>query len=303
MKYIVVNLTVISVYLGLVLIAHHYASNAKSIDSGFVFIDGKYIESPYKVTHDRGWMLVNNVRIFKLCKWPIRIKCPLNPDFPEIPEDLLENAKSFDDLRIPAEKDAWHSRMARWISSTFSDPDFQLAELKRFYESLPFVDYVEIEDGGIIEVIQKSGDVHRFRHESCAHEGWTKKSILEDIERRRLNLERRLAKGDTYLFFRRGPEISFGISKGERDLKLMVEVLDSNRTAKEKFRILQRMTILPNIEYASISSLIEDFSSSFQLRYRVNQLANSASIEPRILSDLPESTSWELHEKKLRESK
>jgi len=220
-----------------------YEDCSTNKNNGFVFIDGKYINAPYIVTFHKGWLLINGIRIRKLSDWPISVE---SADKPQIPYEIIKNAKSFDDLLVPGKKDAWDARMSRWISRNYKNPDDQRNEIKKFVESLPFVERVTFPSEDIMCVNLKNGKEKHFGIESLAGTVYTKEEINKDIERSRSNLEKRLAKSDTYIFLKKGAEISFGKQKSARDLKLMVEILESGRTNEEKINILKRMAIIPD---------------------------------------------------------
>jgi len=273
-------------------------SCANEQSAGFVFVEGRYVEFPYEVTSDKGWILINGLRAQKIANWPISVDSAKKP---EIPEDLMRNAKSFDDLLIAGGKDAWDARMSRWIGRNFSDLDAQKAELKGFYESLPFVDQVTFPRKGTMSVALSNGEKILFGLDTPTPLT-TKADALKRIEEAGARLEKRLAKGDTFLFFKNGLELSFGRAKGAKDLALMVEVLESERPRTQKIGILRRMAFIPEVEDRHISPLVTNFAHSEQLSARVQKLLKETGIKPRTLSEIPRLSPAQAERKRIRES-
>lgn len=233
------NVTVllgIGIVLGVLGVRQYLGSRNKDenvISDGFVFVDGRYIDSPYIVTSDKGWLLVNDVRVRKMADWPIVIESDQKP---QIPDAVLKSAQSFDDLKIGDGRDSWNGRMVRWINRTFPPGNADRRnELIKFYESLPFVDSVTYPESDFMTVTLKDGQVEVLGF--IVSPRLTREDILHGMEYTRRRLEERLSKGDVYLFFSNGLELSFGQVKSATDLKLMVEVLQSERTEEDKVDI------------------------------------------------------------------
>jgi hypothetical protein len=99
----------------------------------------------------------------------------------------------------------------------------------------------------------------------------TQEDIAKMGEDSAKTLQSRLDKGDTYLFFSNGLELSFGRMKGAKDLQLMCQVLASDRNKESKLAILQRMGILPVGNDQLVASLLTDFHVTEQLALRIKE--------------------------------
>lgn len=260
--------------------------NPDKKNEGFLFINGKYIEAPYQVLHEKGWILINGIKIKKVSDWPIRLE---SPGKPQIPAAIIKNAKSFDDMAVVGEKDNWSGRMIRWISRNYKGAKSKSAERITFYKSLPFVDEVkEHSNGNELTLTFKDGSSEIYEFESIPPiEHLTESDVLEEIEQLRMQMESRLASGGTHVFLENGLEIAFGKQKAAKDLKLFYEVLSSDRTNDEKVSIMKRMNIFPEVKTKYFDDFLNSFQASPQLMERVNQLKTDTGISPRTLEDVP----------------
>jgi hypothetical protein len=116
----------------------------------------------------------------------------------------------------------------------------------------------------------------------------TQEDIAKMGEDSAKTLQSRLDKGDTYLFFSNGLELSFGRMKGAKDLQLMCQVLASDRNKESKLAILQRMGILPVGNDQLVASLLTDFHVTEQLALRIKELEDISGIKS--LSENPISS-------------
>ena len=258
--------------------------DVKKINSGFVFINGRYIESPYKVTIDEGWLAINGIRVKKLSEWPLTEE---SPEKPVIPERILKNAHSTFDLELWK----YSAKMYRWIMRNIEKKEEQKKELKIFYESLPFVKQVNFSSSGEMNILLKNGKLEKWGSgfESVGPIV-TKKQKLERLERRRKRIENRLEANHLYFFFGPG-RLSYTERHAAENLKLMVEVLTSDKPEKEKLNILFRMQAIPESEPENALILIRNFRPSEQLNQRISILIKETGVTPHtlktILKELP----------------
>ena len=285
-----------------VLRAAEQPREAKKIDRGFVFVNGKYIAAPYRVSVNKGYLYVNDTRIRRLCDWPVKER-PRQEGKPQIPPEVLENAESFDDLRI-SDGDSWSARMNRWIKRTSSSWEEMRKRKTSFYESLPFVERVVWTRPTLCKVMLKNGQTKRFGvvgGPGMDRRPPTKEEILERAEYEKKRLEERLSKGDTYLYFG-NLEASFVERKAARDLGVMVDILISDRKNEEKIDLLDRMGVIPKWQAKDVEPYLNNFRLTDQLKRRIAELQKKTDVEPRSIQDLPDMNPGELERQRLIEA-
>lgn len=283
--------------LTMLVLSSAWCGDNSEANAGFVFVKGKYISPPYLVTAKEGSIYVNGYLVKKVVSWPINAE----DQKPSIPPKVLKNAKSFDDLVIEGGRDAWHARMARWIGRTYKKPKERKEALVQFYTSLPFVKSARF-DGNTVLILHKDGKQTELEFEGFPSEPPPNpQEILKLLEKVRKRYENRLSMGDTFIFLSSGLELSFGKKKGEKDLKLMTEVLNSKEmTNQEKFAILKRMAIVPMVKYEHVAEMFELFELSDELKNRIAKLIESSGVRPRLLSEIPAKSPAELEKERLQ---
>jgi hypothetical protein len=260
-------------------------NEGQPVDSGFVFVDGRYVEAPYRVSRRGVGLYINDVHLYDRGPWP-----PFR--FDEVKEDPglppgLTTSSVFDDLRIPGKRDAWDSRKYRWLLAHY-EPEEARRRFLQWIQQLPFVKKVEYRSPWDVVVEHLGGKKTYLDLTVSNYTPPTKEQVVRELDRIRGDLENRLAKGDGYLFFFGGGlEISFGKTKAARDLGLVAEILGSARTKEEKGLLLERLGVLPREETRGRDVLVNRFQPSDQLDRRVEVLVKQTGVKPRRLADLP----------------
>jgi hypothetical protein len=115
----------------------------------------------------------------------------------------------------------------------------------------------------------------------------TNEALVKRLERLRARYENRLSQGYCCFFFSSGLELTFGSQKAAVDLRLITEILKSDRDVKDKFDLLERMDFLsPGVE-KSVQKLLSNFKSSDKLEQRIANLITEMRVNPRELEDIP----------------
>ena len=260
-------------------------TEGKPVDDGFVFLEGRYIEAPYRVDQRGGSLFVNGVFLRKCAGWPLRWFKPVTED-PGVPDGLTRDS-NLDDMRIPGDPpDSWAARKYRWLKATYT-----LDEARRLYieylQTLPFVKAVRPVAPGQILLEQYNGKIVRMSDSMGNRPPPTKDQIVQSIEQSRRYLEEELAKGVCFFFFANGPEISCGRDGAARNLGLMAEILRSERPKEEKAALLRRMGLLPPGDFRGLDQFLTNFQTSDQLDRRITALVKEMGVKPRRLQDLP----------------
>ncbi|MHC4873239.1 MAG: hypothetical protein ACYTFY_15455 [Planctomycetota bacterium] len=291
------SLLVIFLFVCCINIVLAHDLNASSSDSGFIFIEGKYIESPYKFEIKKGDFFVNGIFLKKLCTWPFP---EANYIRPEIPAGVIKKSKSFDDLKIAGTDDYWHGRMLRWIAITSKNYEISKRRCKVFYKSLPFVDDVKYKKG-TIEIRLKDGTAKVYGDISMS--GRVAKDAgyyLREMEYEKNNIVKNLSKDGMYLFFKKDLAIQVEKSTVVKYIRLMVEILKSGKSDTEKYSLLKRMMIIPpHYKVERIKPLIDNFQTTKQLYERIDALAVKYNVKAGTIKNLPEKSPVELERERV----
>ena len=73
-----------------ILSANSYAQS-QTVNSGYVFINGKYIEPPYKIKAKKDFITINGIKALKLKKPKPKKKLKIPKEFPGYPPDTIKN--------------------------------------------------------------------------------------------------------------------------------------------------------------------------------------------------------------------
>ncbi|GAF67976.1 unnamed protein product [marine sediment metagenome] len=185
-----------------------------------------------------------------------------------------------------------------------------------------------VPEEGPVKVITKSGKEENinlgppYPHTS-AHWDYGVRDVLGGLEVWRRSLTQTLLENRTLFFFGvpRGrcctaefpnfPEGYFAsfFWKNPGDLRLVVEILTSDRPEAEKIELLGRTEILPSPNMAKLrppsfadraaelrghyEALIRNFRPSAQLDERIAALIKQTGVTPRTVKDLPDEIPWD----------
>lgn len=242
----------------------------ESINSGFVFLNGKYIDAPYVVTRKGLALFLNDKMIEPPIRWPppAAVKNENIID-PKLSAAITKNTSPFDPLLVKyiGEKNAY-------INLHYPPKEIVKLLLKTFQE-LPCVDNAEIDSKRPEIAIVRWHDGSSDRIRLLQFEGreplkYDKESILGLLEGQRKNFEERLKKGDTYFLFDKGGKITFG-EQNTRDLLLrLIEILESKESFEIKLNLVHE--IMPYVNKDTFASIVTDFSASPQLKERLQEL-------------------------------
>ncbi len=121
--------------------------------TGVIFINGRYIDAPYRVVRRGLAIYVNDIRVERL-QWPSRF---YQRDDPPLPPGIDRDSKL-------ADIEDWMQLKARYYSSNVS-PSEALQETIKAYRSLPCVKTVELERDEFVttmKIVLHSGEVREL---------------------------------------------------------------------------------------------------------------------------------------------
>jgi len=282
--------------------------DGKPIDSGFLFIDGRYIEAPYTVSRRGRRVLINDIPVYEWPEWPL-IDRHVRED-PGPPPKEYENLKSF--AEIIDSKDCVQSHWFRKMRYLYEHFPMEQAEEKmlEYYRQCPFVasaTLVPVERP--VKIVTREGKEENINlgpppSGTIAHWDFGVDDVVRQLEFWRDSFPSYLE--DNWVLFsffahieRKPGECVHHSWDRVSDLKLMVDVLRSDRSEEEKIQLLRRIDILPSPNAGPKSRkkheiLVRRFRPSIQLNQRIEAfLAKPGVKPPRTLRDLPEENPWD----------
>ena len=267
-------------------------NEGKPVDSGFLFYDGRYVEAPYRVSRRGVGLYVNDSRFPGSGFWP---PDDLEDKDPGPPPGLTRNSKWSDLLIKGKPGGSWDGVKLRWLKRHYK-PEEASRLFIQYLKDLPFVAKVEVVSRNELKITTHGGEI--IETIGLAAAPWfppTKEQVLEELERRRRRLERRLQEGDCILMFESGSEISFGQERAARELPVAVEILSSKRSDAEKADLLERIGIWE--PSPTFLKLVTQFQPSAQLTERLRALSEKTGIKPRTMQEIPAETLRQIMER------
>lgn len=275
----------------------------QKVENGFLFIDGRYIEAPYVVTRKGLAVLINDVVISRLAK----------PDDPWIEEEPKVEApitkKTTIDEFFDAKSPFKNVGIRKWIfMHQHFPPNVATKQMVDFYRSLPFVKNItfDVEDAGTIIIETFSGEKQHIQVGPPLSDKVLKRSSTKDIqgeiEARRLRFENRLQQGDCFFLFTKAPELSFGRTEVAEDLRLIVDILRSKRSAEEKRSLLERLSALPLESEDLYLPLYTQFTASKQFDQRIQAVIDQAGVTPKTFEDIPSEPPADVEMRRAKEA-
>ena len=256
----------------------------EDINTGFVFVDGKYLDVSYKVeAHDLA-VYINGVQITRKLEWPVVNKYAFDHD-PGIPPNVtkyttLEEASK---LREPTRGILYYAAK-QWYLFTHYSYDEAFEKTIQYFLSLPYVKSLTKEpDGGwILESyagekrhILFGGPIMRRVNEIWGPEGSgppTKDELIKRVNKLSLRYKNRLEKGDLFLIFLDENELSFAERKAAILLPEMLDVMSKAISDEEKVNELISFGIFPRVDKKLCRYFVANFEASHQLEERINTL-------------------------------
>jgi hypothetical protein len=241
-------------------------AEGKPITNGFVFIDGRYIDAPYRVDRKGLGIFINDVLIEPPIPWSGEPKLSGETD-PAMPEGITKDTSINDPnlSRYLGEKIAYLNRHYSQVEA--------VRMMKQVYNDLPCVKEIQDVEHEPLEIT-----VTTYRGETSARIHLTpfprkvdmsKKGVLGRLDQRREHFESRLQKGD-YFFFsaRSGGLITGGARAAAEVLPRIVLTLRSAKDEATKFKEVQQAG-LPDVRKDSFAAIVTNFAASPQLEQRL----------------------------------
>jgi len=311
-------------------------AEGKPIDTGFVFIDGRYVEAPYTVSRRGRQIFINDILVCQQGEWPVADRHVREDPGP--PPKEYENMKSFNDVLASDSMAEWLNchleRKRRYLYEHFPEEEAD-EKMLEYYRQCPFVASARlVPEEGPVKVITKSGKEENMNlgpplPHTVLHWDYGVRDVLGGLEVWRRSLTQTLLENHTLFLFgvplEGGCTAEYpGFPKGyfvpwfqrshySVDLQLMVEILTSERSEAEKIELVGRMEFLPSPNMAKLrhpsfadraaeirgyyEALIRNFRPSAQLDERIAEMVEKSGVTPRTIQDLPDEIPWDRSER------
>lgn len=260
------------------------------LETGFMFVDGRYIDAPYVVSRKGRQLLVNDVVVWQApYQWPL-------PDLrvdedPGPPTEVYAKAKSVDDLY--GQTDWWDShisRKKRYLWQHFPD-EVARQKMIDYVRQLPFADSVE-PSPVLPELLYVKSNGKDVGHISVGQPykealSFTENDVVEVLERNRLELVECLQEGRGVFIF---PSLQWHAASSlfPDDVPALSDalpVLRSDKPEAEKLEILRQQGFIPRdcrggkvtLMDEEALALVRQFAASEQLEERLRKLAAAAA--------------------------
>lgn len=266
------------------------AATGVSVDRGFVFFDGEYIEAPYAVEARDLAVTINGIQITDPLEWPPLEEYLFDHD-PGFPQGLPHDADLGEALGVREPGGVLFDAAKQWYLFSHLDYDEAYSRMEGYYRSLPCVKDLYKDDegfwvleshGGEQRRIAFGGSRMRLLNEMYGPEGTGEPSLEEyeeRVERRRARFEERLLKGDLFLLFPGGEESSFSERKAANLLPEILGVLRSAASEQSKSEELYSLDVFPPGDDRHALRLIRGFRAGRQLDERLSTLRESIARE------------------------
>jgi len=240
------------------------------LNSGFVLIEGRYIEAPYRVSQIGLAVYVNDARLRGPLNWPVGLPNAAND--PSAPEGVTTNTTWA----------AFRTNFAQIIHSKWLythqnfPPETAAKKLEEFYASLPFIRKTTLEDSGSLRMESFAGEKIALDIDPPDPRTLvpiTREKMLANLELTRSRYERILTQGGTIIMRHvGGGEILLPPRKTMEVFPEVVEILASQNSREEKDRELSRVGMGFLTESPIREKLEANFKATPQLKERIAEL-------------------------------
>ncbi|MCD4684041.1 MAG: hypothetical protein K8R86_12220 [Bacteroidales bacterium] len=243
------------------------------VESGFFFLNGKYVEAPYIFEVNNLAIYINGLQLDKQIQYPIFDNRVFED--PGIPKGLSQNLTlvAIDSIRTD-EGDIWILRRLRYFVQNYPEEESYVMCVD-FLRSLPFIKSVEkYKDSlGTIELIDYKGNSKLLwisPHEYSPPP--TLEELEQALERQKIRLIDRLIKGECKFYFSNQGEMSISRIKAAKILPDVLQTLESAELNSETKKELLDEYGLVQMNNSRNQILIDNYIRNTQLHYRLEQL-------------------------------
>lgn len=246
------------------------------INSGFVFIDGKYIDAPYHITIKEissnkigdtsgGILYINGVRVLSALT---TIKSQYNEDIdPELPLSINKNTSLYDKSLT----NYLLQKMA-YIKKHYNRGE-ERKIMENVYRSLPCIKEAHITETGALAITTYRGEDSNIGLVGFSRKPLSPRELYKNIEYSANSFINNLKAGGCMMFQANGNRLLIGDPRAAISI---IKILNSEKNPAKRFKGLHNAGF--NIIDES-KKIITDFSGSPQLDQRLENLTSKDDIQ------------------------
>ncbi len=242
------------------------------VKEGLLFVDGRYVEGPYRVAWRGASIYVNETRLRRMrIQWPpFRVEVDRDPG---MPSGLNRDSRFEDD----AGPNPHRNQKLRYLYQHYPR-EVAKKMMIEYFRALPYVKEVRPfePDWSTIEIESQSGRKTLFSLpgaiSASAMRTPTRDDVIQWLERERKGLEDQLRADMCVFSYENGLTTSVAGQKAAETLPLVVRTLQSDKGIEEKLQVLGLLGIAPPSRPKACESLVRRFTPSQHLADRIGDL-------------------------------
>lgn len=234
-----------------------------TVESGFVFMDGIYLDSPYVVTRKGVALYINDTLVERPRRWPIPTPLPGDID-PEMPKSLTRMTSLYDKDLVD-----YVCRKSAYALKHF-DREGEAVFMEQVYRSLPLVKESRLmADAHTLSVTSYFGESQlislvRPRRKTIS----SREDVLQALEGMRAHFEGLLKDGDCLFISSSGSRSTLNAQMARSMLPALIPILRSGDAPEVKL-MRMREAGLRTAEMDFFSKGLTHFTSSPQIEQRL----------------------------------
>jgi hypothetical protein len=256
----------------------------QTIDQGFVFVAGRYVDAPYHVEIKGLTIVINDAfEVYRVWQ-PSPAVRPNKTIDPGMPPGLKADS-TYGELmaNVGESKDTYlHSKWAYIVATTPEEE--RNGVFIAYLKGLPPVADARVEERGSelsFRITLKNGRRYGMFVDSEIKSNESPRDVGKELADQQKSIAE-LLKRDSCVFFSKtgAMEAMLGNQIVAASFQAAIEILESNRPVTEKIELLQRAGILPSGKISTTPDLISNFKSNEQLNGRIKELADKLRVKP-----------------------
>jgi hypothetical protein len=240
-----------------------FGTRQASVDSGFVFFNGAYLETPYRMERRGLGVFIGDKMIVRPEQWPAVTEYDGNVD-PEMPPEVSSESSIDDNIvrEYLGQKSAYLRK---------HNPAQQREVMGQVFRTLPFIVEARTDEDQphILHITTTEGRTISHSLIPMPDRGvkFDKASVLQRVEGQFDHFHGALTAGACYFLSSKGGRTRLSTGSAVERLKPAIEILQTGGTPEEKFQRLRDSGL--NISENALREMVQGYRPSAQLETRL----------------------------------